>query len=51
MKKKNHFNEVFIIGPDFNIPTFFFQWRKFHFFDLKHNVDGGRLSEIFKVML
>lgn len=28
---------------------YFFQWRKFNFFDLKENVDNGKIAETIKV--
>lgn len=28
-----------------------FQWRKFNFFDVKANIDGGKLAEAVKVRL
>ena len=27
----------------------YFQWRRFNFFDLKGNIDGGKLAEAVKV--
>lgn len=45
------FNSSLLFHVTANFYIFNFQWRKFNFFDVKANIDGGKLAEAVKVRL